>query len=88
MYKIIRGLEKMNGEETNCEVCIKGKLIKTTFNHVIEGITRIAERLHVDLCGLIKVHSLGQRKYMLMIVDKFSRRNYIYFVRSKDEVKE
>lgn len=43
---------------------------------------------HVDVCGPMKVHSLRGRKYMLMVVDKFSRRYFIAFVNSKDKVKE
>ncbi|GJR30043.1 retrovirus-related pol polyprotein from transposon TNT 1-94 [Tanacetum coccineum] len=43
------------------------------------------ELLHMDLCGPIKVASIHGKKYILVIVDDYSRYTWVYFVRTKDE---
>ncbi|GKE47101.1 retrovirus-related pol polyprotein from transposon TNT 1-94 [Tanacetum coccineum] len=41
--------------------------------------------LHMDLCGLIRVESINGKKYVLVIVDDYSRYTWTHFLRSKDE---
>ncbi|GJY19400.1 retrovirus-related pol polyprotein from transposon TNT 1-94 [Tanacetum coccineum] len=42
----------------------------------------------MDLCGPIRVASVNGKKYILVIVDDFSRLTWVYFLRSKDETPE
>nr|GEW75500.1 Gag-Pol polyprotein [Tanacetum cinerariifolium] len=44
--------------------------------------------LHMDLCGPMKVESFNGKKYMLVIVDDYSRYTWTHFLRSKDETPE
>nr|GEZ08900.1 integrase, catalytic region, zinc finger, CCHC-type, peptidase aspartic, catalytic [Tanacetum cinerariifolium] len=46
------------------------------------------ELLHMDLCGLIRVDSINGKKYILVIVDDYSRYTRGYFLHSKDETPE
>ncbi|GJZ00774.1 retrovirus-related pol polyprotein from transposon TNT 1-94, partial [Tanacetum coccineum] len=46
------------------------------------------ELLHMDLCGPMRVASVNGKKYILVIVDDFSRFTWVYFLRSKDETPE
>ncbi|GJU22046.1 retrovirus-related pol polyprotein from transposon TNT 1-94 [Tanacetum coccineum] len=46
------------------------------------------ELLHMDLCGPMRVASINGKKYILVIVDDFSRYTWVYFLRSKDETPE
>ncbi|GKF73746.1 putative ribonuclease H-like domain-containing protein, partial [Tanacetum coccineum] len=39
----------------------------------------------MDLCGPMRVESINGKKYVLVIVDDFSRYTWTYFFRSKDE---
>nr|GEZ00528.1 hypothetical protein [Tanacetum cinerariifolium] len=39
----------------------------------------------MDLCGLMRVESVNGQKYILVIVDDFSRFTWVKFLRSKDE---
>ncbi|GJR67231.1 retrovirus-related pol polyprotein from transposon TNT 1-94 [Tanacetum coccineum] len=39
----------------------------------------------MDLCGPMRVASINGKKYILMIVDNFSRHTWVYFHHSKDE---
>ncbi|GJV16490.1 retrovirus-related pol polyprotein from transposon TNT 1-94 [Tanacetum coccineum] len=44
--------------------------------------------LHMDLCGPIRVQSIKGKKYILVIVDDYSRFTWVKFLRSKDETPE
>nr|GFB23201.1 hypothetical protein [Tanacetum cinerariifolium] len=41
--------------------------------------------LHMDLCGPMRVESVNGKKYILAIVDDYSRFTWVKFLRSKDE---
>nr|GEW45408.1 retrovirus-related Pol polyprotein from transposon TNT 1-94 [Tanacetum cinerariifolium] len=41
--------------------------------------------LHMDLCGPMHVESVNRKKYILVIVDDYSRFTWVKFLRSKDE---
>ncbi|GJR86874.1 retrovirus-related pol polyprotein from transposon TNT 1-94 [Tanacetum coccineum] len=42
----------------------------------------------MDLCDPMRVVSVNEKKYILVIVDDFSRFTWVYFLRSKDETPE
>nr|GFB35002.1 retrovirus-related Pol polyprotein from transposon TNT 1-94 [Tanacetum cinerariifolium] len=44
--------------------------------------------LHMDLCGPIRIASINGKKYVLVIVDDYSRYTWVHFLRSKDEAPE
>nr|GEX38067.1 putative ribonuclease H-like domain-containing protein [Tanacetum cinerariifolium] len=44
--------------------------------------------LHMDLCGPMRVASINGKKYILVIVDDYSRYTCTLFLRSKDETPE
>nr|GFA95332.1 ribonuclease H-like domain-containing protein [Tanacetum cinerariifolium] len=41
--------------------------------------------LHMDLCGPMRFESINGKKYILVIVDDYSRFTWVKFLRSKDE---
>nr|GEY97640.1 retrovirus-related Pol polyprotein from transposon TNT 1-94 [Tanacetum cinerariifolium] len=42
----------------------------------------------MDLCGPIRVASINRKKYVLVIIDDYSRYTWTHFLRSKDETPE
>jgi IS30 family transposase len=44
--------------------------------------------LHMDTVGPSRVHSMGGKWYVLVIVDYYSRYSWVFFLESKDEVFE
>ncbi|GJY69733.1 retrovirus-related pol polyprotein from transposon TNT 1-94 [Tanacetum coccineum] len=44
--------------------------------------------LNMDLCGPMRVASINGKKYILVIVDDYSRYTWTHFLRSKDETPE
>nr|GEZ75924.1 hypothetical protein [Tanacetum cinerariifolium] len=44
--------------------------------------------LHMDLCGPMRIASINGKRYILVIVDDYSRYTWVHFLRSKDEAPE
>nr|GEZ39875.1 hypothetical protein [Tanacetum cinerariifolium] len=44
--------------------------------------------LHMDLCGPKRIASINGKRYVLVIVDDYSRYTWVHFLRSKDEAPE
>nr|GEW64942.1 hypothetical protein [Tanacetum cinerariifolium] len=42
--------------------------------------------LHMDLCGPMRVVSINGKRYVLVIVDDYSRYTWVHFLRTKDEM--
>nr|GEV96311.1 retrovirus-related Pol polyprotein from transposon TNT 1-94 [Tanacetum cinerariifolium] len=70
----------------SCEVS-KGK-ISLFKSKVVPSSKGRLNLLHVDLCGLMRVASINGKKYILVIVDDYSRYTWTLFLRSKDETPE
>ncbi|GKA91727.1 retrovirus-related pol polyprotein from transposon TNT 1-94 [Tanacetum coccineum] len=49
---------------------------------------KVLHTLYMDLCGLIRVQRINGKKYILVIVDDYSRFTWVKFLRSKDETLE
>nr|GEW65040.1 integrase, catalytic region, zinc finger, CCHC-type, peptidase aspartic, catalytic [Tanacetum cinerariifolium] len=44
--------------------------------------------LHMDLCGPMRVDSINGKRYMLVVVDDYSRYTWVFFRHSKDEASD
>nr|GFA91799.1 retrovirus-related Pol polyprotein from transposon TNT 1-94 [Tanacetum cinerariifolium] len=49
---------------------------------------QILHLLHMDLCGPMRISSINGERYVLVIVDDYSRYTWVHFLRSKDEAPE
>ncbi|GJU91080.1 retrovirus-related pol polyprotein from transposon TNT 1-94 [Tanacetum coccineum] len=49
---------------------------------------KVLHTLHMDLCGLMRVQSINGKKYILVVIDDYSRFAWVKFLRSKDETSE
>ena len=69
--KLVNGLPSFKFErESLCAGCEKGKMKKASHRPKPEqGSKRSLSLLHMDLCGPIRVATLGGKKYVLVIVD-------------------
>ncbi|GKD68310.1 retrovirus-related pol polyprotein from transposon TNT 1-94 [Tanacetum coccineum] len=69
-----------------CSACAMGKSKKQSHKPKSEDTNK--ERLyllHMDLCGPMRVASVNGKKYILVIVDDYSRFTWVEFLASKDE---
>nr|GEU83819.1 retrotransposon protein, putative, unclassified [Tanacetum cinerariifolium] len=86
-YGLVRGLLKFKFEEDHlCSACAMCKSRKKSYKPKSKDTNQ--EKLyllHMDLCRLIRVESVNEKKYILVIVDDYSRFTWVKFLRSKDE---
>ena len=47
--------------------------------------SRPLELLHIDIMGLARVQSLGGKKYILVVVDDFTRYTWVVLLKDKIE---
>nr|GEX48260.1 hypothetical protein [Tanacetum cinerariifolium] len=72
-----------------CSACEQGKIhrkhhkSKTAF-----ALNKPLYLLHMDLCGLMHVECINGNRYVLVVVDDYSRYTWVYFLHSKDEASE
>ncbi|GJV67089.1 retrovirus-related pol polyprotein from transposon TNT 1-94 [Tanacetum coccineum] len=57
-------------------------------NQILKYNMEVLHTLHMDLCGPMRVQSIKGKKYILVIVDDYSRFTWVKFLRSKDETPE
>nr|GEV97449.1 hypothetical protein [Tanacetum cinerariifolium] len=84
---LVRGLPKLKFKKDHlCSACAMGNSIKKS--HKPKSKDTNQEKLyllHMDLCGPMRVESINGKKYILVIVDDYSRFTCVKFLRSKDE---
>ncbi|XP_021725053.1 uncharacterized protein LOC110692355 [Chenopodium quinoa] len=69
-----------------CDACVKGKQVRTSFkSKKMVSSTKPLELIHMDLCGPMRIQSRSGKKYVLVIVNDYSRFTWVIFMSSKDE---
>nr|GEU52024.1 retrovirus-related Pol polyprotein from transposon TNT 1-94 [Tanacetum cinerariifolium] len=84
---LVTGLQKFKyHKEHLCPLCEQGKSKMESHRpkHVLTSKQRL-HLLHMDLCGPIRIASINGKRYVLVIVDDYSRYTWVLFLRSKDE---
>ncbi|GJQ92962.1 retrovirus-related pol polyprotein from transposon TNT 1-94 [Tanacetum coccineum] len=87
---LVDGLPKFKyGKDHLCSACERGKSKKAShlLKLVLSDHSKL-ELLRMDLCGPMRVASINGKKYILVIVDDYSRYTWVYFLHSKDETPE
>nr|GEZ58822.1 putative ribonuclease H-like domain-containing protein [Tanacetum cinerariifolium] len=87
---LVRGLPRLKFEKDHlCSACQLGKSKKHTHKPKAENTNlEVLNTLHMDLCGPMRVQTINGMKYILVIVDDYSRFTWGKFLRSKDETLE
>ncbi|GJZ84007.1 retrovirus-related pol polyprotein from transposon TNT 1-94 [Tanacetum coccineum] len=87
---IVIGLPKLKFVKDHlCSSCELGKAKRKSFHtKTTPSSKRRLQLLHMDLCGPMRVESINGKKYVLVIVDDYSRYTWTHFLRSKDETPE
>nr|GFB97680.1 retrovirus-related Pol polyprotein from transposon TNT 1-94 [Tanacetum cinerariifolium] len=87
---LVRGLPKLKFKKDHlCSTCAMGKSKKKSHKPKSEDTNQ--EKLyllHMDLCGIMHVESVNGKKYILVIVDDYSRFTCVKCLRSKDEASD
>nr|GEW73575.1 retrovirus-related Pol polyprotein from transposon TNT 1-94 [Tanacetum cinerariifolium] len=87
---LVRGLPRLKFEKDHlCSACQLGKSKKHTHKPKTENTNlEVLNTLHMDLCGPMRVQTINKKKYILVIVNDYSRFTWVKFLRSKDETPE
>ncbi|GJU01101.1 retrovirus-related pol polyprotein from transposon TNT 1-94 [Tanacetum coccineum] len=87
---LVRGLPRLKFEKDHlCSTCQLGKSKKHTHKPKPENTNlEVLNTLHMDLCGPMQVQTINGKKYILVIVDDYSRFTWVKFLISKDETLE
>nr|GEY78520.1 integrase, catalytic region, zinc finger, CCHC-type, peptidase aspartic, catalytic [Tanacetum cinerariifolium] len=84
---LVSGIPKFKyHKEHLCPFCDQGKSKKAS--HPPKPVPNLRQRLHLlhmDLCGPMRIASINGKRYVLVIVDDYSRYMWVHFLRSKDE---
>ncbi|GJX38799.1 retrovirus-related pol polyprotein from transposon TNT 1-94 [Tanacetum coccineum] len=87
---LVIGLPKFKyHKEHLCPSCEQGKSTKGFSPSQTSSILKQRlHLLHMDLCGPIRIASINEKRYVLVIVDDYSRYIWVHFLRSKEEAPE
>ncbi|GKE67226.1 retrovirus-related pol polyprotein from transposon TNT 1-94, partial [Tanacetum coccineum] len=84
---LARGIPRLKFQKDHlCSACALGKSKKSSHQPKAEDTNQ--EKLyllHMDFCGPMRVESINGKRYILVIVDDYSRFTWVRFLRSKDE---
>nr|GFA91911.1 retrovirus-related Pol polyprotein from transposon TNT 1-94 [Tanacetum cinerariifolium] len=87
---IVIGLPKLKYvKDQLCSSCELSKAKRSSFkSKAVPSSKGRLNLLHMDLCGPMRVASINGKKYIMVIVDDYSRYTWTLFLRSKDETPE
>nr|GEU58882.1 hypothetical protein [Tanacetum cinerariifolium] len=87
---LVSGLPKFKyAKEYLCPSCEQGKSKRAS--HPPKPVPNSKQRLHLfhlDLCSPMRVASIKGKRYVLVIVDDYSRYTWVHFLRTKDKTPE
>nr|GFB59953.1 Gag-Pol polyprotein [Tanacetum cinerariifolium] len=87
---LVQRLPKMKFQKDHlCSACEQGKI----YRKHLKSKTAFASNktlylLYMDLCGSMRVQSINGKRYVLVVVDDYSRYTWVFFLHSKHEASE
>nr|GEW99135.1 hypothetical protein [Tanacetum cinerariifolium] len=87
---IVQGLPKMKFKKIIYVLLVKkGRFIRNiTSPKRLFASNKPLYLLHMDLCGPMRVESINGKRYVLVVVDDYSRYTWVFFLHSKDQAFE
>jgi hypothetical protein len=87
LREIVTGLPNFSVEQQGvCRGCALGKNVKVAFPSSESKSKGILDLIHSDVCGPMSVASMQGASYYVTFIDDFSRKTWIFFMKTKDEV--
>nr|GEZ14281.1 hypothetical protein [Tanacetum cinerariifolium] len=87
---LVQGLPLLKYDKDHlCPSCQLRKSKKASHPLKTENTNvEVLSTLHIDLCGPMRTESINKKKYVLVIVDDYTRFGWVRFLRTKDETLE
>lgn len=60
--------------------------VKATFSRSNNRVECVLGLIHTDICGPMSTRDLSGGEYFVTFIDDHSRKTWIYFLKTKDEV--
>jgi hypothetical protein len=87
LRKMVEGIPELKSiHEGICKGCSLGKNIKKPFPSSNNRSKEILGLIDSDVCGPMPFRSLGGSLYYIMFIDDYSRKTWMYLLKSKDKV--
>nr|GFA86562.1 retrovirus-related Pol polyprotein from transposon TNT 1-94 [Tanacetum cinerariifolium] len=88
--KLVQGLPKMKFEKDHlCSACEQGEIHRKHYKSKMAfASNKPLHLLHMDLCSPMRVESINGKRYVLVVVDDYSRYTWVFFLHSKDEASD
>jgi hypothetical protein len=87
LKRMVEGIPELQStHEGICKGCALGKNIKKPFPSNNNRSKEILDLIHSNVCGLMLVKSVGGSSYYVIFIDDYSRKTWLYLLKTKDEV--
>jgi hypothetical protein len=87
LKKMVVGIPELQSvHEGICRGCALGKNVKKPFPSSDNRSKEILDLIHSDVCGPMPVKYLGGSLYYVTFIDDYSRKTWLYLLKTKDEV--
>jgi hypothetical protein len=87
LKKMVEGIPELQSTHKGiCKGCALGKNIKKPFPSNNNRSKEILDLIHSNVCGPMPVKSLGGFLYYVIFIDDYSRKTWLYLLKTKDEV--
>jgi transposase InsO family protein len=87
LRKMVEGIPELKStHEGICKGCALGKNIKKPLPSSSNRSKEILDLIHLYVCGPMPVISLGGSLYYVIFIDDYSRKTWLYLLKSKHEV--
>ena len=75
----------LNDHDGVCRGCVLGKNVKNSFPSSNRRSKGILDLVHSDIRGPMTAPSLSGYLYYVLFIDDFSRKTWIFFLKTKNE---
>lgn len=72
--------------ELKCDTCAQGKHARSPFSEKGDRANKLLELIHSDVCGPFSVRSLSGAVYYVSFIDDYSKKVFIFPLKSKGQV--
>ncbi|EPZ33224.1 Integrase, catalytic core domain-containing protein [Rozella allomycis CSF55] len=86
-HKMVIGIPEFERDEkmSHCDICAENKSKRTVNRTPLRRRTTIGQLVHVDLVGPMEVLTPSKKKYMLTMVDDYSRKTFILLLEKESD---
>lgn len=86
---MVTGVPKLMSPGSNCEGCLMGKQVRKAFSGQASfNAKQVLELIHGDICGPLEPATPAGNRYFFLLVDDFSRKMWVYMLKTKGEAFE